>query len=183
MDIEPDEVSAKFDQEFDKLSDYSNTVWAQAMGKKLGIFSATQEDLGLINNWLHYLENEKLDFTNSFHDLTTFLTQDESQTIFNAPFKASSEFEHFLSSWKKRLKQQTQDIEASKKLMQQSNPVFIPRNHQIEKAITQAITGNYEHFHLLNRVLAKPFSEQEEYQALTEAPSDDEIIHQTFCGT
>ncbi|WP_198263177.1 protein adenylyltransferase SelO [sulfur-oxidizing endosymbiont of Gigantopelta aegis] len=185
MGIEPDDVSALFDQEFEILSDYSKTVWAQAMGNKLGIFSATQEDLGLINNWLHYLENENLDFTNSFHDLAAVLHQNSAQTDdkINTKLKTSKEFEQFLSAWKNRLQQQSQDIEASESLMQQHNPLFIPRNHQVEKAIVQAMEGNYKHFHRLNHVLGTPFTEQEAHQDLKAPPKEDEIVQQTFCGT
>lgn len=183
-DTDSDEMSAIFKQELENLSGYFNSLWIQEMGKKLGLFSVTQEDQGLIHSWLHYLEQESLDFTNSFQDLTVFLNQNElsqgeSQTI----FKRTTEFDHFLSSWKKRLNQQAQDIEESKNLMQQSNPVFIPRNHQVEKAIAQAIEGNYEHFHRLNLVLANPFTDQEEHQALRDTPKEDEVVRQTFCGT
>ena len=174
-----DDIPDILQQEFENLSEYFNILWIQEMGKKLGLFSVTQEDKELIHNWLHYLEKEQLDFTNSFQDLSSLLNQDDSQNS----LKRTTELEHFLSSWRKRLTQQPQSIEDSKILMQQSNPVYIPRNHQVEKAISQAMEGNYEHFHRLNRVLANPFSIQEEHQALRKAPQEDEIVHQTFCGT
>jgi uncharacterized protein YdiU (UPF0061 family) len=184
MDTDSDEISTILKEEFENLSEYFNTLWIQEMGKKLGLFSVTQEDQGLIKDWLDYLEKESLDFTNSFQDLTGFLNQDElSQGESQNIFKRTTEFDHFLSSWKKRLNQQPQNIEESKNLMQQINPVFIPRNHQVEKAIAQAMEGNYEHFHRLNHVLANPFTDQEEYQALRDAPKEDEVVHQTFCGT
>lgn len=179
MDTDSDDMSTLLNEEFDSLSEYFNTLWVQEMGKKLGLFSVTQADQLLIKAWLHYLEKERLDFTNSFQDLIGILNQGESQTI----FKRTTEFNHFLSSWEKRLNQQPQDREESKNLMQQSNPVFIPRNHQVEKAIAKAMQGNYEHFHRLNHVLANPFTHQEKHQALRDAPQEDEVVHQTFCGT
>ena len=179
MDMDSDKVSTLFKKEFEDLSEHFTTLWIQEMGKKLGLFSVTQADQALIHGWLQYLEKENLDFTNSFQDLTDLLSQSEAQNI----FKRTTEFDHFLLSWKKRLKQQPQDIEESKNLMQQSNPIFIPRNHQVEKAIAQAMEGNYEHFHRLNHVLANPFTDQEEHQALRDAPKEDEVVHQTFCGT
>ncbi len=179
MDKTPDEMSTVFEEEFERLSEYFTSLWVQEMGKKLGLFSVTEEDKGLIHNWLHYLEKEGLDFTNSFQDLITLLSHSESQTL----FKRTTELEHFVSSWEQRLAQQSQDREASKNLMQQSNPVFIPRNHQIEKAIAEGMEGNYEHFHRLNLVLANPFTNQDEHQDLKEAPKESEVVHQTFCGT
>ena len=179
MNMHSDKMSSILNEEFEHLSSYFTTLWIQEMGKKLGLFSVTQEDQGLIHDWLHYLEKESLDFTNSFQNLTDVLNQDESQTI----FKRTGKFDHFLSSWKKRLDQQPQDIEESKHLMQHSNPVFIPRNHQVEKAIAQAIEGSYEHFHRLNLVLANPFTDQKEHQELRDTPTEDEVVQQTFCGT
>ena len=179
MDKDSEAMSTILNEEFDNLSEYFNTLWIQEMGKKLGLFSTTQVDQELIKSWLHYLEKEGLDFTNSFRDLIALLSQDESQNL----FKKTSAFEQFFLSWKKRLNQQEEDTEESKNLMQQSNPVFIPRNHQVEKAIAEAMEGNYEHFHRLNHVLANPFTDQAEHQVLRDAPKEDEIVHQTFCGT
>ena len=179
MDKNSDAMYTLLNEEFETLSEYFDTLWLQEMGKKLGLFSVIQEDKSLIKSWLHYLEQESLDFTNSFQDLTEVLSQSEFQTI----FKRTSEFEHFFASWKKRLKQQSQDSEESKKLMQQTNPLFIPRNHQVEKAIVEAMGGNYEHFHRLNYVLSRPFTDQEKHQVLRNPPKEDEIVQQTFCGT
>ena len=68
--------------------------------------------------------------------------------------------------------------------MQESNPVVIPRNHQIERVIEQANLGDFEPFHEMRVVLAEPFGSGHpalgRYQA---APLPEERVRQTFCGT
>ncbi|MCW8931608.1 MAG: YdiU family protein [Gammaproteobacteria bacterium] len=166
-------------EELDTLLEFFIEQWLELMGKKLGILSATQSDQPLINLWLSYLEKENLDFTNSFQDLIHLVGNNNTQN----QFKQTTEFEQFYSSWKQRLDDQGSDVHEVKELMSQNNPVFIPRNHQVEKAIEQALEGNYNHFHKLNKVLSKPFTFQEQYRDLIKAPLKEEIVHQTFCGT
>jgi uncharacterized protein YdiU (UPF0061 family) len=67
--------------------------------------------------------------------------------------------------------------------MEAVNPLFIPRNHQVERAIQGAITGDLSVFHELNQVLQKPFMAQPEFAAYARPPQPDERVVQTFCGT
>ena len=63
------------------------------------------------------------------------------------------------------------------------NPIFIPRNHQIEKAIKIALEGNLSGFNDLNTVLRKPFDKQPGMMSYAEAPVPTERVSKTFCGT
>jgi len=184
MGSDTDEWLKKIKQELDDLSQFFLNQWIQIMGQKLGIYSAAANDQTLINQFLTYLEKENLDYTNSFYFLSEHIDKsfEESNTLTNY-FIQNKAFEQFLSNWKTRLNQQSQDILNVKTLMAQNNPVFIPRNHQVEKAIAQAVSGQYEHFHQLLKVLSKPFTFQQEFQDFMAPPKEDEIVHQTFCGT
>jgi uncharacterized protein YdiU (UPF0061 family) len=64
-----------------------------------------------------------------------------------------------------------------------ANPILIPRNHRVEQAIQSAYAGDYAPFHRLVDALAAPYTEQPEYADLEALPKEDEIVHQTFCGT
>ena len=44
--------------------------------------------------------------------------------------------------------------------MDRINPVYIPRNHQVEEALTAASDGDLEPFRPLLDVLAQPFDER-----------------------
>jgi len=147
--------------------------WLERMKKKLGLFSTNSEDEILINHWLQYLEAEDLDFTISFRKLSD--TPEE--------LKQTSQFKDFYSKWLQRLKDQPQANQEVKTLMRQVNPVFIPRNHHIERAIQAAIGGNLSIFKDMNELLKNPFIEQPHFEAYKVAPLVAERIQATFCGT
>ncbi len=154
------------------LDIYENN-WLDKMTDKLGIFVHKTEDKNLIDLWLKYLEGEDLDFTNSF------------RLLGNSPeqLKPSPLLEIFLKEWKERLAEQNFDEVKVKNHMNSVNPVFIPRNHQVEKAIQGAILEDYTIFEQLNEVLKNPFLEQPEFEKFKVPPLPEERITETFCGT
>lgn len=68
-------------------------------------------------------------------------------------------------------------------LLAATNPRRIPRNHQIEKAITAALAGDFAPFHLLDAALHAPFEDCAAWDALAQPPEPQECVERTFCGT
>ena len=64
-------------------------------------------------------------------------------------------------------------------------PLYIPRNHRVEAALTAAIErDDYGPFEELLTVLARPFEERPEFAAYAQPPSEEEQRNfRTFCGT
>ena len=65
--------------------------------------------------------------------------------------------------------------------MDRVNPVYIPRNHRVEEALTAATAGDLGPFRTLLDVVARPFTARpglEEYAG----PGDD-TPYVTYCGT
>jgi uncharacterized protein YdiU (UPF0061 family) len=71
----------------------------------------------------------------------------------------------------------------SQALMAKANPAVIPRNHRIEEAIAAAVAGDLGPFERLARVLVAPFVEDPADNDLRLAPSEQEEVRRTFCGT
>jgi uncharacterized protein YdiU (UPF0061 family) len=68
--------------------------------------------------------------------------------------------------------------------MRAVNPLYIPRNHQIEATIRAAEDeGDFSAFHELYAILQKPLEQQPHKEAYTLPPEPHEIVQQTFCGT
>ncbi len=67
--------------------------------------------------------------------------------------------------------------------MNKANPVVVPRNHQIEKAIVDAREGNFDHFRALASALESPFEESPAHAPFRAHPAPDEVVQHTFCGT
>lgn len=68
--------------------------------------------------------------------------------------------------------------------MYYSNPAYIPRNHLVEEVIDAATSNqNYEPFEQLPNVLARPFDYDAELARFAMPLAEDQVVHQTFCGT
>jgi uncharacterized protein YdiU (UPF0061 family) len=65
-------------------------------------------------------------------------------------------------------------------IMAQANPQVIPRNHRIEEAIQAGQNGDLAPFHALLAALTKPYTVHDMY---SRAPTKDELVTRTFCGT
>jgi uncharacterized protein YdiU (UPF0061 family) len=161
--LSDDELKEKIQAEFLVMQEYARTSYLNEMVKKFGITDARTEDEALINEFLDYLEREKLDFTNTFRKLSYLETENTS----------------FLEKLKKRWKSE----ESAQKIMLQNNPYLIPRNHQIQKAIDKVLDGDADYMRFLNQAYAQPYTEIDKYRELTSPPKPEELVYQTFCGT
>ena len=64
------------------------------------------------------------------------------------------------------------------------NPLYIPRNDQVEKMLVAAIQQNdFAPFHELLRVLNNPFTEQPGMEQYAARPTQTDTPYKTFCGT
>jgi uncharacterized protein YdiU (UPF0061 family) len=165
------------EQELDRLSSFYQECSLKVMTAKLGILHPIQEDLILIQKWLSYLEKHQLDFTNSFRSLMTIWeTNHVSDT-----FIADEEFNSFMVLWKNRLS--GQDKIKMLELMGQSNPLYIPRNHLVEKAIQEAYQGRLAFTQELIQILSTPYVFQEGKEEFLLSPGASQLGYKTFCGT
>jgi uncharacterized protein YdiU (UPF0061 family) len=64
------------------------------------------------------------------------------------------------------------------------NPVYIPRNHLLDAALTAATSGDLGPFEALLDAVTHPFEKREEWaEFAVPAPPDFQTGFQTFCGT
>jgi uncharacterized protein YdiU (UPF0061 family) len=148
------------------LDDIFEQSWLIEMAKKFGIEKPIPEDKELINSFLKILEDNKLDFTQSF----TSLTYD------NDFFEKYDAYDEFKKKWEKRI-----DIDQAQKNMKEINPFIIPRNHHVQKAIEMSYLGDYSYFKELNLAYKEPFNSNN--IELMKAPLKNEVVTATFCGT
>jgi uncharacterized protein YdiU (UPF0061 family) len=168
IDSDSDRAIHKLQHFINSLSDLHNKEYLENFSKKLGISNAKEDDRELIDQFLKILQDNKLDFTNSFRELS----QDNHSLM---------QYEGFQKFNKKRLAR-IADIDESLSLMRSTNPFIIPRNHLIEKMIDQVVhQSSFDLFFKLHKRLLKPFEETD--HEFTSPPSDEEIIANTFCGT
>ncbi len=147
---------------------------------KIGIESGDGSDWSMVENLLAAMEAGEADFTQVFRHLPEAFESGDDEVVvqlFNQPEAIVT----WLNSWRTRL-QQLEPGQATA-LMRQTNPVFIPRNHRIEAAIQAGNRGDFTLFHQLHEVLQQPFTEQAAFSDYEVAPTPDEVVCETFCGT
>ena len=154
------------------ISLYENYFFA-GMGAKLGLFEKRKEDEMLIDDLLNLMQQFNLDYTNTFKNLTL------GENISLAP-----NFINWQKMWQQRLKSQQKTKKEVEELMKSHNPAIIPRNHQVEEALSFAENGDLSKTHKLLSVLNNPYSyafEQIEFSKLNVPLCN--CNYQTFCGT
>ena len=142
------------------------------MSRKLGLADDREDNSELVTAWLQHLQDHHLDYSLSFRKLAERL-QSDSPALFGV----------FESRWLRRIDQQPGGRQEAARLMASANPVVIPRNHQVARAIEAAFEGDFSVFHELRTVLAAPFTTQPGLEHYAEAPLAHERVEMTFCGT
>lgn len=156
------------------------THWLSGMRSKIGLATEVPDDLDLINDLLWVMKDGKADFTLVFRRLSQELRGD-LDTVRNL-FDQSGAFEVWARRWRKRLEQEGAVGETVAQAMDRVNPIYIPRNHKVEEALTAAVYhADMQPFSKLLEVLSHPFDEVAGNEAFAEPKPDPS--YKTFCGT
>ena len=159
---------------------YYHTQWLTQMCLKLGIQTPREEDGSLIQELLSVIHLYHMDYTLTYRQLGQCTEGiHEGCDI----FKDKAQGLAWHQRWLHRLKQDPPCSNRSQS-MALSNPIFIPRNHLIEKAIHAAVhDGDLALFSKLVSVLKNPYTNQEGCSTYSQAPLPSERVTHTFCGT
>ena len=153
---------------------YNN--WMSIMRSKLGLFNEEVLDKAIIEDLLSIMEKYKEDYTNTFVSLTTGKNMDKGMFI-------SEEFKNWYKVWKERLTRQENSSDEINKLMKESNPYVIPRNHRVEEAIEAAEKGDLSVMINLIEVLSRPYEYSDDNDDYTKLPKNINCNYKTYCGT
>ena len=148
--------------------------WLEMMRAKLGLLDSQDDDKLLIDDLLQWMQTQGADYTNTFYDLSYGHTL--SGDFYNTP-----DFTAWYERWQQRIT--SQESKATLDLMQQTNPVIIPRNHIVEQVLSAAGNGDITPSEKLLKALQSPYAYQEAYRSYQVPPNPMEQVQQTFCGT
>jgi len=159
--------------------------WLEGMRDKLGLLVPDENDKALIDELLDIMSENRADFTLTFYYLSQLnIVPDGQDNSFLKLFEKTDQSVQWLVKWRRRVVQESLGDEVRQRKMQSVNPVYIPRNHQVEAAIRAAEdNGDFSAFHDLHEVLQKPFERQPGKDEYMLAPEPDEVVRHTFCGT
>ena len=159
-------------------------IWLKEMKKKIGLLRSKSSDFNLLKEFLEIIHVEKLDFTNSFRYLSLLKNKKEFNEKFINSFKDKNKIKTWIIKWESRLKYEKEEINKILKKMESINPVYIPRNHIVEKIIEEvAVKKENSLLDTFLKMIENPFKYSKDFHELSKPPKPEEIIKNTFCGT
>jgi uncharacterized protein YdiU (UPF0061 family) len=150
--------------------------WLAGMRKKLGLQTGEAGDAELIRSLLDWMQKSRVDFTNTFRNLSS--EQPPASDQYQDP-----DFRAWYSRWQHRLSREGPPNPSVYAVMRSVNPAVIPRNHRVEEAFSAAEDhDNLSVLHRLLAVLATPYEVGTDSAQYQDPPPDD-CSYRTFCGT
>ncbi|MGB9308442.1 MAG: hypothetical protein WCB92_33575, partial [Mycobacterium sp.] len=132
------------------------------MRAKLGLSASvgTAALTSLLEELLRLMQDNRVDYTSFFRNL------------------ASGELGGF-GDWVSRWRALAPDPE----LMDRTNPIYIPRNHLVEEALSAATAGDLAPVQQLLDAVTAPFDRRPDLERYASSAPDDFGAYRTFCGT
>jgi len=176
FDNDEDIATKKAKEVIDFFSETCSNKWLKMMNAKLGLFGSFLGDDQLVYDLLEWMHINKLDYTNTFLDLSDL--EKPSGCLYQ-----DKKFEEWYLRWQKRLKKNLKPLKSSISLMKSVNPTVIPRNHIVELTLEAAYRSDFKPLLDLLDVVKKPYSESLLNSSYQKPPDPSSSIYQTFCGT
>lgn len=177
LDPDHDKAVEKAKEIVNSYADIYQAKWHTMMRAKLGLRQPHTDDSTLIRGLLQWMERFGADYTNTFLVLG-------GDTTLNDGLYNNAEFTEWHQQWEQRVAAEPGGMDAARELMQQTNPAYIPRNHQVENALEAASeSGDFSPLNTLLSVLSAPYEVRPEYRSYQSPPDDGGMGYRTFCGT
>ncbi|WP_291378583.1 protein adenylyltransferase SelO [Demequina sp.] len=152
-----------------------STHWSRGAKAKIGLRDDVEDQTAseLVQDLLELLHRHEVDYTTLFRSL--------SAAVSGAPEPARALFADpaAFDAWMRRWTPLRPDAE----LMNEVNPVYIPRNHLVEEALTAATAGDLDPLHRLLTAVTHPYDERPGLERYAAAAPEEFGAYRTFCGT
>lgn len=152
--------------------------------RKLGLFTEQQGDLELAQDLLQRMTTGTADFTLTFRRLADAAATPENDGQVRALFSSPEFYDTWAARWRERLARESMMAEERARRMRGTNPIYIPRNHLVENAISAAVQRqDFQVFEDLVAVVLHPFEEKPGLERYAAPARPEERVQYTFCGT
>ena len=150
----------------DCLAPYEATFmqhYQQGLCRKLGLPHA-KESLTLAFEWLTLLEDNLLDYTNSFRALLGLIAPSqhpyEQQLLTIMTAELNNEAKQVWQEWSTRYLAEIKQLSTDEAIedIRNNNPIYILRNSLAQRAITAAEQGQFEELNRVFELLANPYT-------------------------
>ena len=174
----------------DEFTDALSRRWLP----KLGILPSLYDDpltIPLVQQWQALLAKFRLDHTNAHRTLIEVLADGDGDTVAalaaltrltaDPAFPAAAA--EWVQLWKRTREKLGIDQTTTLALMEETNPLYIPRNHLVTEALAAAGAGDLTVYRHLLEAVTNPFEPQDVPAGFTEpAPRELGAFH-SYCGT
>jgi serine/tyrosine/threonine adenylyltransferase len=150
-------------------------AWSAGMRAKLGLPLGVQDAVAtpMVDDVLALLAQSRVDFTSFFRALGEAARGDAEAA--RGLFVDLAGFDAWLARWRA--------LGPDAAAMDRVNPIYIPRNHLVEEALTAATAGDLDPLGRLLTAVAAPYEERPGLQRYAEPAPQDFGDYRTFCGT
>lgn len=156
-------------------------AYHQNMYEKIVLKTCQDDDKNLVEDLLALMAKNEMDFTLTFRRLADVITDKPGVADL---IEVPEEMNPWIEQWRQRLEQEQTPLDAIRQAMNACNPIFIPRNHQVEHVIEQAVNNeNFAPFHELVELLENPYVYDAQKRDFALPPKPDQVVANTFCGT
>ena len=183
IDADTDAAVEKANQVVIDFAGTFQKAWLGGLRRKIGIDGEDEADGVLIQSLLDLMRQDAVDWTLAFRRLGDSARGDD--TPFWSLFTDRAGADRWLADWRERLAREPGEAAARAERMDRENPLYIPRNHLVEDALSAAIDrDDLGPFEALHAVLGDPYTDQGEGRLrYAEPPPRDGRVYRTFCGT
>ena len=183
IDKDTEKATSKAQKVINNFPNKMSEAVMSVMCKKIGLDSTKTNSQEALTKLLRIMLDNKSDYTLTFRYLSEII-KGKRDSSFKQQFLEHNQISNWLKEWKELIKDQDLAKKEIVLSMESSNPVFIPRNHLVERAIEAAVEINdFSEMKTLLTILSNPYEEQSKYGEYMKPPKPLEVVHQTFCGT
>jgi len=179
-----DQAIAEAQSALGDFSEKFDTAYQAGLRRKLGLFTARDEDAALAQDLLVAMSNNHADFTLTFRRLSDAAADPAADSEVRQLFEDPAAYDDWASRWRQRTGEEPQDPADRRIAMRAANPAFIARNHLVEAVIEAAVNrDDFAPFEELLAVLSEPYRDQPAFSGYADPPQPHQRVLQTFCGT
>jgi uncharacterized protein YdiU (UPF0061 family) len=170
-----EEAIALAEESFGVFRAHYDAVWSSGMRAKLGLSAKVEAEVltPSVDGLLLLLKDSHVDYTSFFRHLGQAARGDTEPA--RGLFIDVAGFDDWMSRW--------QALSPDAELMDRANPIYIPRNHLVEEALTAATAGDLDPVEQLLDAVTAPYDERSGLERYASAAPEDFGAYRTFCGT
>lgn len=168
-------------EEINAFAELYQNEWLNGMRSKLGLMKELPEDIDLCNALLAAMEGQQVDYCQFFRALSDAVRGEDSGV--KSHFSDAEALEPWLLRYSNRGEQEDIAADIRAAAMDRVNPLYIPRNHNVEAVLQAAGKGDMQPFDRLLDALEKPFERHADHDNLVGPAPENFGPYTTYCGT